>query len=91
MSFPGGTQAEDKAHGAGWQIGLVRVRNDGRIEYGRGFQRVFGQEVRADQQLPLLGKLSIARQQLANLVEAFEEKSMDTPMPLSEFGKYLVQ
>ena len=38
------------------KIGLIRVRNDGGIEQRRRFQRVFSQEVGADQQAPLFGK-----------------------------------
>ena len=49
MSLAGGAQAEDKSQSAGRQARLVRVRDDGGIEQGRGFQGVFRQEIGADQ------------------------------------------
>ena len=45
--------------------GLVGVRNDGRIEQRSGFQRIFGQEIGADQQPSLFGQFLIRQQQLA--------------------------
>jgi hypothetical protein len=42
MSFPGSAQTENEPYGAGRQIGLIGVRNDGWVEQGRGFQGVFG-------------------------------------------------
>ena len=55
VSFPGGAQAENESQGAGRQTGLVGMRHDGRIEQRRGFQRVFGQEIGADQESSLFG------------------------------------
>ena len=59
VPFAGGAQAENEPQRAGRQTRLVGVRHDGRIEQGRGFQRVFGQEIGADQEPPCFGQLSI--------------------------------
>ena len=45
----------------GGRSGLVRVRNDGGIEQGSGFQGVFGQEIGADQQPSLFGQVLLRR------------------------------
>ena len=55
VTFSRGAQAENEPQRAGRQIRLVRMRNDGRVEQGCGFQRVFGQEVGADQKPPGFG------------------------------------
>ena len=91
MSFPGGAQAENEPQSAGRQTGLIGVRNDGRIEQRGGFQRVFGQEIGADQQLPLFGDFLIGRQQLADLFEAFQEELANLLVPLGEFGGDFIQ
>ena len=91
VPFPGGAQAENKPQSAGWQIGLVRVRNDGWIEQGSGFQGVFGQKIGADQQSPLFGQVLILRQPLADLFEAFQKELADLLVPLGEVGADLVQ
>ena len=56
MSFPGGAQAENEPQSAGRQVSLIGVRNDGGIEQRGGFQRVFGQEIGADQEPSLFGQ-----------------------------------
>ena len=91
MSFPGGAQAENKSQRAGRQTRLVRVRNDGRIEQGSGFQGVFGQEIGADQQPSLFGEFLIRRQRLADLFEAFQKEFADLLVPLGELSGDFVQ
>ena len=56
MPFASGAQAEHESQRASRQARLIGVRNDRRIEQRRGFQRVFGQEIGADQQPPLFGE-----------------------------------
>ncbi len=58
----------------GGRSGLVRMRDDGRIEQRGGFQRVFGQKIGADQQLSLFGEVVTGRHQLADLFKAFQER-----------------
>src|ERR1700735_5266317 len=82
VSLPGGAQAEDKTQSAGWQASLVGMRDDGGIEQGSGFERIFGQEIRADEQLSLLGDHLIGREGVAHQFESFEEDSADVLMPL---------
>ncbi len=91
VSFPSGAQAENEPQRAGRQTGLVGVRHDGRIEQGGGFQRVFGQEIGADQQPSLFGHFLIRRQRLADLFEAFQEDVADLLVPLGELGGDSVQ
>ena len=74
VSFAGGAQAEDKTQRAGREIRLVRVRNDGRIEQRRGLQRILGQEIGSDQQLPCLGKSLFQRQQARGPVRIAPER-----------------
>ena len=75
VPFPGGAQAENEAQRAGRQAGLIGVRNDRGIEQGRGFQRVFGQEVGADQQPPVLRTIPRSADiRVADLFEALEEE-----------------
>jgi hypothetical protein len=91
VSFPGGAQAEDEPQSAGRQICLVRVRNDGWIEQGSGFQGVFGQEIGADQQSSLFGHILIRQQRLADLFEAFQKKIADLLVSLGEFSGDVLQ
>ncbi len=60
MPFAGRPQAENKPQSAGRKIGLIRVWNDGWIEKGRRFQRVFRKEVGTDQQPSLVGRFESA-------------------------------
>jgi hypothetical protein len=91
VSFPSGAQAENKPQSAGREIRLVRVRNDGWIEQGSGFQGVFGQEIGADQESSLFGHFLIRQYQLADLFEAFQEEIANVLVPLGEFGGDFVQ
>jgi hypothetical protein len=72
VPFPGGAEAENEAQRASWNASLVGVRNDGRIEQRGGFERVFGEEIRADQQPSLFGDF-MPRRQIADLFKALEE------------------
>ena len=91
MPFSGGAQAEDESQRAGWQTRLIGVRDDGGIEQRSGFQRVFGQEIGADQQPSLFGEFLTERQHLADLFEAFQKKLADVLMPLGELGGDFIQ
>jgi hypothetical protein len=91
VSFPGGAQAEDKTQSAGRQVRLVRVRDDGRIEQGSGFQGEFANEIGADQQLSLFGNFPIGQQEVADLFESFQKGFVDLLVSLGEFGGYFVQ
>ena len=91
MPLPGGAQAQDKTQRARRQVRLVGVRDDGRIEQGRGFQGEFGKEIGADQQLSLFGKFLIAQQEVADLFESFLKVVADLLVSLGEFGVNLVQ
>src|SRR5664279_4683994 len=91
VSFPSGAQAENKPQSAGREISLVRVRNDGWIEQGSGFQGVLGQEIGADQESSLFGHFRIRQQRLADLFKAFEEGLADLLVPLGEFSGDFVQ
>ncbi len=55
VSFPGGAQAEHETQSARRHAGLIGMRDHGRIEQRRRFQRVFGQEIGAGQQPSLFG------------------------------------
>ena len=91
MSFPGGAQAENEPQSAGRQTGLVGMRHDGGIEQRSGFQRVFGQEIGADQQSSLFGYVLIRRQRLADLFEALQEELADVLVALGELSGDFVQ
>ena len=54
VPLSGGTQTQDKSQGSDRQACLIGMANNRRIEERGGFQRVFGQKVRADQKLSLL-------------------------------------
>ncbi len=86
MSLPSGAQAENESQSARWHVGLIRVRDDGGIEQRSGFQRVFGQEIGADQQSPLLGDFPIHPQQLADLLKSFQKEFADLFVALGEFS-----
>jgi hypothetical protein len=66
------------------------VRDDGRIEKRSGFQRVFGQEIGADQQSSLLGDFGIGQQRPAHLFKAFQKELADLLVSLGEFTRDLV-
>src|SRR5580700_2273246 len=53
MPFADGAQAQDEATAVLRRAGLVRVRDDARIEQGRRLEGVFVEEIRPDQ--PALG------------------------------------
>src|ERR1700736_256728 len=91
MAFPCGAQAENKSQSAGRQTGLVRVRNDGWIEQGSGFQGVFGQEIGSDQLAPLFGQVLIRQQPLPDLFEAFQKEFADLLVSLGEVSADFVQ
>ena len=91
MSFPGGAQAEDKTQSAGRQVGLIRVRDDGRIEKGCGLQGEFANEIGTDQQLSLFGNFLISQHEVADLFEPFQKGSVDLLVSLREFSGYFVQ
>src|SRR5665647_622015 len=91
VSFPSGAQAENKPQSAGREISLVRVRNDGWIEQSSGFQGVFGQEIRADQESSFFGQFLIRRYRLADLFEALQEEAANSLVPLGEFSADFVQ
>ena len=84
MPFAGGAQAENEPQSAGWQAGLIGVRNDGGIEQRRGFQGVFGQEIGADQQPSWFGDLSSGGSMSADLFKAFQKELADILMPRGE-------
>ena len=90
MSFPSGAQAENKTQRAGRQIGLVRVRNDGGIEQGGGFEGVFGQEIGSDQQSPLFGQLLIGQYQSSRTCSKRSRKRLSNLLvPLGELSARL--
>ncbi len=91
MTFPSSSQAQNEPESAGRKIGLIGVWNDGWIEKGSGFQRVFRQEVRSDQLLPLLGQLRIKRQGLTKLLKAFQEEFADLQVSEAEFSADFVK
>ena len=61
MSFADGTQAENEAQSALRRVRLVGVRHDAGVEQSRGFERVFIEEIGADQLAPVLGKGAVGR------------------------------
>ena len=71
MSFARRAQAEDEPKGAGGQIGLVKMRNDARIEKGGGFQRILREEIRSNQPSSLLGQFPVRRDQMSELLKTF--------------------
>jgi len=91
VSFPSGAQAENKPHGAGRKVSLIRVRNDGWIEQGSGFQRVFGEEIGPDQESPLFGHFLMLQHQVANLFETFQKELANVLVSLREFSGDFVQ
>ena len=86
VSFAGGAQAQNEAQRAGRQFRLIGVRNDGGIEQGRRFQRVFGQEIGSDQQPSCFGHFRIGRQRLADLFEALQEEIANLLVALGELS-----
>jgi hypothetical protein len=72
------------------QARLIGVRNDGGIEQRGGFQRVFGQEIGADQEPPLFGEFH-PPPSVADLFKAFQKERADVLVPLGEFGGDFLQ
>jgi hypothetical protein len=91
VSLPGGAQAEDKTQSAGRKLGLVRVRDDGRIEQGCRFQGEFANEIGTDQQLSLFGNFLIGQYEVADLFEPFQKGSVDFLVSSREFSGYFLQ
>jgi len=90
VAFTRGAQAENKPQRARRQTSLVRVRYDGRIEQGSGFQRVLREEIGADQEPPSFGYV-LKRQRLAHLFEALEEELADLLVALRKLSGYFGQ
>ena len=86
MAFSSGAKAENKAKGTLWQIGLVRMRDDGWIEEGRGFERILMTEIRAKQQGSFFGELRSRAQERPHLLETPLEKVLCAHVPLAELG-----
>ena len=91
VTFPSGAQAENESQSAGRQISLIGVRNDGRIEERSGFQGIFGQEIGADQEASLFGKLRVREQHLAYLLKTLQKQSVYLLMTVAELGKDFIQ
>jgi hypothetical protein len=70
---------------------LIRVWHYRRVEEGSRFQRILGEEIRADQEASLFGKLRIGQQHFANLLEAFLKTPVNLLMSLGELCGDLFQ
>jgi len=86
VSLPGRAQAEDKTQSAERKLGLVRVRDDGRIEQRCRLQGEFADEVGTDQQLSLFGNFLIGQYEVADLFVPFQKRSVDLLASSREFS-----
>src|SRR5688572_29080913 len=86
VSLTRGAKAENKPQRAAWQVRLIRVRDDRRVEQRRGFKRVLMREVCAQQQFPFLRNRLVSREKGANLLEPPAKELADLEMAFCKFG-----
>src|SRR6267143_5137389 len=84
MSFAYGTETENEAQAAFRRVRLIGVRHDAGVEQGRGFKRIFVEEIGADQLALDVGKDAVSRQGLFHDVGAGLERLQQVAMPAVE-------
>jgi len=87
MPLPDRAKAEDETTSAFRRAGLIRMRDDARIEQGRGLEGIFVQEVGADQLTLGLGENRMRREGDFHLVGALLEGRQQVAMAALEIIK----
>ena len=82
-----GAQAHRKTQIARRHVGLIRMRDDGRIKKRGGFQRVFAGKKRADEKLARARKQQLSANVPAHFFKMREEQRLDVEVPR---GKVIV-
>src|ERR1700676_4278334 len=85
MPFAGRTQTENEAQATFRRVRLVGVRHDAGVEQGRGLERIFVEEIGADQLTLDGGEGAVSRQRLFHDVRAGLECFQQVAMPALEF------
>ena len=60
MAFAGRPKAQNDPDAPLSDVGLIRMRDDARVEKRRALERILAGEIRADQQLPGFGQFTSA-------------------------------
>ena len=79
------------ADGAGRDVVLIGMRDDGGIKERGGLERIFVGEIGADEKGALIGKMMIGRQKMAHRFKALEEIIAEALVAAVEIGEDLVQ
>ncbi len=90
MAFARGPQAQNEPQRTRGQVRLVRVRHDRGIEQRRGFERILVTEIRAEQQLPFLGRFCVGSQTRADLLEPPHQELADLRVAVPKLGSHLL-
>jgi hypothetical protein len=91
VPFAGSAQAENEPQRSSFEARLIGMGDHGGIEQRGGFQRVFRQEIGADQEPSWFGNFPIRQHQVAHLFEALQEAMVNVRVPLGKFGGDFVQ
>ena len=95
MSFADGAQAQDEAKPAFRRAGLIGMRDDARIEQGRGLEGIFVQEIRADQLALHLGEIGMGGEGVFHFVGARLERRQQVAVAaleiLQNFGQQIAR
>src|SRR5258706_148932 len=91
VTFTRGPQTQDETKRSPGQIGLVRMRHDGRIEQRGGFRRIFVREVSSDERLPFWRRHARVGQVMTHLHEAIAEQLLYLLVAVLEFTQHLLQ
>ncbi len=70
---------------------MVRVRNNRWVEESRGFERVLGEEIGANEEASLLRQIASRIVLLPNLFEAFQQSFSQSVVPLRKVGSDFLQ
>jgi len=91
MPFADGSEAENEAQAACRGSRLVGVRYDAGVEQRRCFERIFVQEIGADELALDFGKRTVRRQRLLHFVGAEFERLQQVAMPAREIFQHVRQ
>src|SRR5689334_19736644 len=84
MSLTNGTQAQHEAQPPHRGPSLIGVGNDAWVEQRRGFERVFVQEISADQLALAIGEREVCAERLLHFIRALLEFIEQITVPALE-------
>ena len=91
MTLAGGTHAQDDADGALGKVGLIRMRDNARIEERRALERILACKVGANEQLAFFGHWPVAWQVALHLLKTLHEDFPNPLVPTPKLAKNLLQ